>query len=366
MARATSRRPAPHLTCRLAGVEELDRVAAFSRRAAGVDIPPAYWRWRYYDNPAGVSGIALALEGDEIVGLMSAYAVPFRVDGRTFVASQMGHNDVLRSHRSANAYFLLATTVFRELVDGRGFDFCYGVSIRETRDLSVVMMGFEEVGPIAKLVKILNPVPHLRKKWRLPLPRGLGAVASLGRRRGAARALRGLDASPFEHFSEVDDGRWTAANPTKLCASRDPSYLEWRYVQCPLQHYQKVQLRSGRDLVGFVVHHAYEEQGVRYGVLDECFGLQAEAVPPLVDLAVAELLDRDADAIVAWAAPSTPLYGALRSRGFAARPSPRSLIVRPLGDRIPASVLASADSWYYTVGDAEYWLFPVQEGWQEP
>jgi hypothetical protein len=366
MGHATSKRRAAPLTSRLAGVEDLDRVAAFSRRAAGVDIPPAYWRWRYYENPAGVSGIALALEGEEIVGLMSAYAVPFRANGRPLLASQMGHNDVLRSHRSANAYFLLASTVFRELVDGRGFDFCYGVSIKETRDLSVVMMGFEEVGPIAKLVKVLNPVPHLRKKWRLPLPRGLGAVASLGRRRRAGRALQGLEASRFEHFSEVDLGRWTDAHPEKVCASRDPSYLEWRYVRCPLRHYQKLQLRSGRDLVGFLVHHAYEEQGVRYGVLDECFGLQAAGVAPLVDLAVAELLDRDVDAIVAWAAPATPLYRALRERGFADRPSPRSLIVRPLGEGIPADVLASADSWYYTVGDAEYWLFPVEEGWQEP
>jgi len=359
MGHATNKRPAARLTCRLAGAHELDRVAAFSRRAAGVDIPPPYWRWRYYENPAGVSGIAIALEGEEIVGLMSAFAVPFRMDGRPLLASQMGHNDVLRSHRSANAYFLLATTVFRELVDGRGFDFCYGVSIKETRDLSVVMMGFEEVGPIAKLVKILNPVPHLRKKWNLPLPRRLGGLASVGRRRRALRALRGLEARPFEHFSEVDDGRWKDANPGKLSASREPSYLEWRYVRCPLQHYQKLQLRSPSGLVGFLVYHAYEEEGVRYGVLDECFGLEEAGVAPLVDLAIADLLERDVDAIVAWASPSTTLHRALRDRGFASRPSPRSLIVRPLGEGIPPSVLASVDSWYYTVGDAEYWLFPV-------
>jgi hypothetical protein len=365
MGQATNKRPGARLTCRLAGVEELDRVAAFSRRAAGVDIPPPYWRWRYYENPAGVSGIAIALEGEEIVGLMSAFAVPFRMDGRPLLASQMGHNDVLRSHRSANAYFLLATTVFRELVDGRGFDFCYGVSIKETRDLSVVMMGFEEVGPIAKLVKILNPVPHLRKKWSLPLPRRLGRLASVGRRRRALRALRGLEARPFEHFSEVDDGRWKDANPGKLSASREPSYLEWRYVQCPLQHYQKLQLRSPGGLVGFLVYHAYEEEGVRYGVLDECFGLEDAGVAPLVDLAIADLLERDVDAIVAWASPSTALHRALRDRGFASRPSPRSLIVRPLGEGIPPSVLASGDSWYYTVGDAEYWLFPVLDGGEQ-
>jgi hypothetical protein len=357
-----NKRPGAGLTCRLARVEELERVAAFSRRAAGVDIPPPYWRWRYHENPAGASGIAIALDGEQIVGLMSAFAVPFRLDGRQLLASQMGQNDVLKSHRSASAYFLLASTVFRELVDQRGIDFCFGISIKETRDLSVVMMGFEEVGPIAKLVKVLNPVPHLRKKWKLPLPRGLGALTAVGQRRAARRALGNLTASRFEHFSEVDDARWKDANPRQVFASREPSHMEWRYVRCPLQHYQKLQLRSGRDLIGFLVYHMYEEQGVRYGVIDECFSLEEKGVWPLVDLAIAEFLDRDVDAIVAWASPSTALRRALQEHGFVSRPSPRSLIVRRLADGVPASVLASDDSWYYTIGDTEYWLFPVAEG----
>jgi len=356
-------RPAAPLTCRLARADELERVAAFARRAAGVDIPLPCWRWKYFDNPAGAAGIAIALDGEQIVGLMSAFAVPFRLDGRQLLASKMEHNDVLRSHRSAGAYFQLATTVFQELVDRRGIDFCLGFAIQETRDLSTVMMGFEEVGPVAKLVKILNPVPHLRRKVKLPLPRSLGTLAAVGKRREARRALGDLTASRFEHFSEVDDPVWKDANPGRLFASREPSYLEWRYAKCPQPRYERVQLRSGRDLIGFLVYHTFEEKGVRYGVLDECFGLRPDGVWPLVDLAIGELLEQDVDAIVAWAPPSTELHRSLKDHGFVSRPAPRSLIVRQLSDRVPAVVLTSEDSWYYTVGDAEYWLFPVAEGW---
>src|SRR5262245_2876615 len=359
------RPPARSLTCRLADVSEMERVAAFSHRAAGVSIPPEYWRWRYYENPAGASGIAIAQDGEEIVGLMSAFAVPFVIDGRRVVASQMGHNDVLQSYRSANAYFLLATTASRVHVYTRWCAVVYGVAIKETRDLSIVMMGFEEFGPIAKLVKVLNPVPHLRKRWKVPLPRALGALAAVAAGRAARRSLRGLEASPFDHFSEVDDGRGSGSGPAKVFASRDPSYLEWRYVSCPLQHYRRLQLRADGRVLGFVVYHHYEEQGVRYGVLDECFGLEPDAVGTLVDLAVAELLSQDVDAIVAWASSSTALFRSLQNHGFASRPSPRSLIVRPLAEGAPAAMLASADSWYYTVGDTEYWLFPVEEGWAE-
>jgi hypothetical protein len=277
----------------------------------------------------------------------------------------MGHNDILRSHRSAPVYFQLANTVFHELVDRRGIDFCFGIAIKETRDLSVVLMEFDEVGPISKLVKIINPVPHLRKKWKLPLPRSLGTPVAMARRWAVGRALRDLTVARFDHFSEVDDGGGPEYHARQMIASREPSYMEWRYVSCPLQFYEKVQLRSGSELLGWVVCHTFEEQGVRYGVLDECFSATERGVGPVVDLAIGAFLDRDVDAIVAWSPPSTALHRALRSHGFAPRPSPRSLIVRSIADRVPASVLSSEESWYYTIGDTEYWLFPTVQGQQE-
>ena len=65
---------AASVTCRFATADELDRVAIFMRQAAGVNIPLQYLRWRYFDNPAGPSGIIIALDGNQIVGLMSAFA----------------------------------------------------------------------------------------------------------------------------------------------------------------------------------------------------------------------------------------------------------------------------------------------------
>src|SRR5688572_11448465 len=149
------------VTYRMATVEDLARVSAFSRQAAGAEIPISYWRWRYFDNPAGPSGIAIACDGEQIVGLISAFAVPFRMGGQRLLASQVGQNDILTPYRSSSVYFDLVTTVFRELVDQPGVDFCFGVAIKETRDLSVMLMGFDEVGSIRKLVKIIDPVPHL-------------------------------------------------------------------------------------------------------------------------------------------------------------------------------------------------------------
>ena len=354
------------LTYRMATVEDLARVAAFSRRAAGTEVPVPYWRWRYFDNPAGPAGIAIACDGDQIVGLISAFAVPFRIGGQRLLASQVGQNDILTSYRSSSVYFELVSTVFRELVDQPGIDFCFGIAVKETRDLSVVLMGFEEVSPIRKLVKLVDPVPHLRKAWNMPVPRWVGSIFAAGHRLGSHRALRGFTVSRFEHFGDAHDLALQKAQGDQLRVCRDASYLEWRYTTCP-QRYEKLQLSSNDSVVGWAVYHVIEEHGIRYGVLDECFGPEetGQGIERLVDLAVWDLLQRKVSAIVAWASPTTALHQALRNHRFIRRPSPRSLIVRPISDRVPLAVLASEDRWYYTIGDTEYWLFPVLDGASE-
>jgi hypothetical protein len=357
-----------HLTYRMATAEDLASVAAFNRRASGTEIPIEYWRWKYFDNPVGPSGVAIALDGDEIVGLIAALAVPFRMGERRLLASKMEYNAILAAYRGSGVFFGLVTTVYRDLVDKPGVDFCFGIAIKETRDLSVVLLGFEDVAPIGKLVQIINPLPHLRKKWKLPVPRWLGTPFARLKHRRSRGALRGFRASAFEHFGEAHEKTWHEARSERLLVRRDASYLEWRYTACPLQHYEKRQLSSGGSLLGWVVYHTYEERGVRYGILDECFGREEspECLGPLVDLAIAGLLERDVDAIMAFAAPSTALYQALRDHWFVRRPSARCLIVRGLSGRVPESVLASEDQWYYTIGDTEYWLFPEREGWLPP
>jgi hypothetical protein len=210
-------------------------------------------------------------------------------------------------------------------------------------------MGFDEVGPIGKLVKIVNPVPHLRRKWA-PAP-GPGDAGRDGDAPRGSR-LRGLRVARFAHFFEIDDGGWPEAHPQHVMASRDAASMEWRYVECPLQSYEKRQLRSGPDLLGWVVFHTLEERGVRYGVLDECFSPRDDGLGPLVDVAIGGCLEQNVDAIVAWAPPSTALHRALRDHGFALRPSPRSLIVRRIADRVPESVLG-AEFWYYTIIDTD-------------
>ena len=55
------------------------------------------------------------------------------------------------------------------------------------------------------------------------------------------------------------------------------------------------------SFIGWTVYHTFEEQGVRYGVLDECFSSTEGDVGPVVDLAIGAFLERGVDAIVAWA-----------------------------------------------------------------
>ena len=89
--------------------------------------------------------------------------------------------------------------------------------------------------------------------------------------------------SRFEHFSEVAAIPCRADHAAQLMVARDVDYLEWRYVRCPLPLYDKLQVCSDGVPLGFVVCHTFEEQGIRYGVLDECIARIPEALGPVVD-----------------------------------------------------------------------------------
>lgn len=171
--------------------------------------------------------------------MMSAFAVPMWTSGRCHLAVQIGQNEVRKPYRPTGLHFRLSNMIFSEFLANRGVDLCFGVAIQEARDLSTALMGFEEVGPIHKLVRIVNPLPHLRKLWKLPLPRWGRSPLSWRLRAASTRALRGCSVTPFDHFGEAHQDAWRRYAGRGVMTCRDAEYLEWRYVDCPLGHYSR-------------------------------------------------------------------------------------------------------------------------------
>jgi hypothetical protein len=196
------------------------------------------------------------------------------------------------------------------------------------------------------------------------LPRPAAWAAGIGLR--ASGALRGWfsDGPQFstrvvERFGDRHDRLWQQATKDLTCAVvRDASYLNWKYVDQPGQHFVCLDVCEGDTLRGAAIwmlrepddHYKYR----RAFLVDLIAPLGDTArLPAVIKAACAAAAALDADALLCHHVDGR-LTRALRSCGFMLRTPERFLLVDPgpmTGDA--RAQLLSADSWYVTQGDSD-------------
>jgi len=347
--------PAPRIEfCRPGDEEEL---ADFDRRTGSAPSTPEYWRWKYFDNPAGPACVAVARVADRIVGRLGFLPVRMRVHTREVVSTQQVDVAIMAEHRGGGVYFQLAHAVMEEGAR-RGIAFGFGFATEDTRALSVDLLGFDLVGPVHRLTKVLD-YGHYAGAWLGPrAARMVRRVAVRARGRGPRRPVPlGASVAPFDHFDEGFDR--LAADPGRVMTIRDATYLNWRYADCPTTRYGRYAARTEGAVFGFVVFHTFELDGVVRGIVDElvCSPDDPDTVKSLLDPAIADLAAEGAVNAVCWLPPWHPLGARLRALGFRDREARNYLIVlRNEAAGLECDQLLDAGHWYYTHGDSDYHL----------
>lgn len=352
---ASTRVPTPRIEYCRAGDE--DELADFERRRNGAASTPAYWRWKYFDNPAGSACVAAARVGSQIVGTLGFLPVRTRVHAREVIATQQVDVAILPEHRGGGLYFQLANAVMEEAAR-RGIAFGYGFATEETRALSVDFLGFDLVGPVRRLSKVLDYGHYASELLGRRTARMLRPVAT----RALGWASRRPQPLP-RNVARIDrfDGRVDRLAETltlgRIMVIRDAAYLNWRYADCPTVKYGRYGAGTDAALGGFVVFHTYEAEGTVRGIVDElvCSPEDPETVKCLLSAALADLAKGGAVNAICWLPPWHPLGTRLRALGFKEREARNYLIVvsnRARGRELEN--LAEDSSWYYTHGDSDY------------
>ena len=357
-ARASAVATAPSIQfCRAGDEEEL---AAFDGCMGGSPSRPEYWRWKYFENPAGEGCVAVARVGGEIVGRMGFLPFRTRVQARGMVGAQQVDVAILPEHRRGGIYFQLAHATIAEGAK-RGIAFGFGFATEETRALSTDFLGFSLVGSVHRLVKVLDYLHYAGRLLGLPgsrmfrgSPPPRGRTARPPALEGGMTRVDRFD-EPFDHLAfDVTLGR--------VMVVRDAAYLNWRYVDCPTVAYRRYAARTEGALRGFVVFHAYEDAGVVRGVIDElvCPPDDPDLVKSLLSVAFSDLRAEGAINAICWLPAWHPLGTRLRALGFRDRQARNHLIVLPnTPDVVEAAHLVEDRNWYYTHGDSDYHMGSV-------
>jgi hypothetical protein len=305
--------------------------------------------------------VATACVGEEIVGTLGYLPVRMRVHGRDVVATQQVDVAIVAGHRGGGIYFQLAGAM-REEVEKRGSAFGFGFATEETRALSVEFLGFDVVGPIRRLARVLDYGHYAGSLLGRRAARMARRVTATARRGGFASRPRAGSVAAVDRFDGRFDGLAAGLTPARIMVIRDAAYLNWRYVDCPTVQYGRYAVRTEAAVRGFVVFHAYQADGVVRGIIDEvvCSPDDPDAVEHLIAAALSDLAADGAVNAVCWLPAWHPLAARLRALGFRDREARNELIVyrgRSTGPELEP--LTEERNWYYTHGDSDFHVSPA-------
>jgi hypothetical protein len=353
---------ASSLRVRVCEPGDVDALIAFDRAMGHPGSSARFWRWKYFENPAGPACIVVAQDDDRILGKLGVLPTRMRIGGRLVTAGQQVDAEILPEHRGGGLYFQMAEMVATE-ADAREIAFGLGFATEETKQLSVEFLGFSLVGLVGRFVRVLDYGHYLNSLLRGPARGALGWLR--GRSRGAsAREHPPLPAGviAIDRFDQRFDRLAEELSLASILTLRDSAYLNWRYADCPIVVYRRYAVEARGSLRGFVVFHCSESEESIRGVLDElvCAPGDLETAKVLLATAAGILAAEGAVNMTCWLPGSHPLADRLRECGFRGREARTSLIVVPReGAGLDLEHLRDERSWYYMLGDSDYHLRPA-------
>jgi hypothetical protein len=184
------------------------------------------------------------LNGTETIG---GIAIDFAVD---------------EGHRTLQPAMYLGRAIVKAI--GSGVDFIYALPNSNARPV-FKRLGYTEVAPFRRFVKVLDATVFLRRKPRLS-----GVAPVIGAPANAARKIRDAFRGGLSNELRPADLAWndmridslwsSASGGDSMLGDRSAPYLDWRFARCPLHQHSLVGLIDQKEeLAGYAVVYRNEE-----------------------------------------------------------------------------------------------------------
>jgi hypothetical protein len=314
----------------------------------------ARFDWHYGENASRCFLVRHSSSG-KVVGTAGLGIRRTFVDKRELVAGIAIDFTVEPEHRTLQPAVFLARAVAQTLESG--VDFIFALPNKNAKAV-FRRVGYVEVGPFRRFVKVLDTGEYLRRRSLPAAVRApLAAVLNTGQRvllrlrRGFARAYRAVE---LDWRDPKLESLWTSAVPSDgMMGDRRADYLEWRFGRCPLHdHHLLGFFADGAErLLGYAV--VYNGPASQLKIPDLLLAPDASHANAL--MAISHWAGQKGLSSVAYEIvhPENSLLLALRQTGFVDRGTADVLFV--LEKR--GESLAKTKSWYFLRGDEFYNTF---------
>lgn len=320
---------------------------------------------RYYEsNPSGPPSFWVARENgsDRVIGAVTLFPVPFRVEGMLVQAGIQGDFAVDREHRGAFGPAIPLVRAMAAWLDKAAVAFSYGIPNPNSGPIVSTLSG-SPVGTVGGYAKPLRLDRALELANRLPKPlrrsaRVLDPVLRLVSRddRHHLRRSRGYRLETPAAFDGRFSDLWREAHRTHaIIGDRSARHLNWKYGFDPVASdvaYTILALVDKTERVaGYAVVTESEGKLVAADIL--CRPSRTETDLLLGHLVARGRHCRAAGIGIRYFGPENLLTARLRSFGFVRWRDGAPLVVRA-GAGLPSGLdESSPQSWYFVGGDTD-------------
>jgi hypothetical protein len=312
--------------------------------------------WKFERHPAARGAVATANLDGAIVGMIGFAPTRLRLAGGERVIAHQAMDTVVDPVCRGKGAFVGLGRAFYAAAPDWTSEVAWGFPNENAAPGWFGKLEWARLGAPPFIIKPLNAGYFARR-----VIGGAGALFDILPLSVIGRPGRADQAVRVERFDERADSLWEAFAATIPCAvDRTRDYLNWRLFDHPTAAYE-VNAVFGPDgaMRAFVATHLADKHGGRIGYVMEVMhrpDARADAVM-LLKLAIADMRRARTDAVLAWAAPHAPNYGAYRRAGFLPMPDRIRPIHLYFGGKAltarTAPVMTRPQAWYLSYLDSD-------------
>lgn len=313
-------------------------------------------KWQFFENTVSNSFVDIAFDEvkNKTAAIYAVSGIKFKIDDNIYLGTQSLDTITDISYRGKGLFIKLAEVVYEKANKAKValvYGFPNGDSIH----------GFKK-----KLEwEVLDPVPFLIKPLksryftnRISFLKFLPNINLLFKGFSKSKNYKVKESILFPN--EVDTLWENFSMNIKVAVNRDKEYLEWRYLKKPNENYKIVHCYNASDkFLGFIVFCVKDKHEGRVAyIMELIYDLEhPKAASQLLNYAIKEIKNENADLILAWCFDHSPNYKTFKTSHFFKlpekfRPIELHFGARAFDDQFKA-IIYKRENWYLSYSDSD-------------
>jgi len=325
----------PTWTTRESRPEDAEGLQALFKEVFGYDRGERHYAWKFDDNPAGPPIVAVAEDGDLIIGQCALWPMRLRLGTEVVLGAQALDTMTHPRYRGQGMFTRLAKESMQSAL-AHDVDVLIGFPNAQIYSAWVRTLDWDHTGDIPVYIRPLRPSQHAR------VPSWAGPTVDLAARllpRGARRDVEIRAAKPST--SEMQTLLKANRDATSCQVERNLEYVDWRFDQASGMNYRWIAAYRGGSLQAVAVWGIELRHG--NAVVSALIGTDVESKGAALAEAIRQAQDAGCPAIRV-VGQGDDLPGLMRRAGFIRRGA-LPLIVRRLTPRVLGANVHNHSTW---------------------